>query len=103
MAYALFFSVLTKVPIYYLFDRKRVLHNTLIFALSSYISMEVRFVLFEFTSIPFLVTKIGVAFLEALVINLFMGQKFPKALLISSIQNLITTLLDLYFYRDLIF
>lgn len=88
--------MLIEIPIYFLFDRNKVLFSILILVLANCFTWPIINILFQTTNIPLLILESGVTLVEAFIIYKFLGQKFLKALLISLIQNSITTFIGIY-------
>lgn len=89
-------TMLIEIPIYFLFDRNKVLFSILILVLANCFTWPIINILFQTTNIPLLILESGVTLVEAFIIYKFLGQKFLKALLISLIQNSITTFIGIY-------
>ena len=89
-------TIAVELPIYFLFDRKRIAFTTLILILANCFTWPVINILYQTTNIHLLILESGVTITEAFIIYLFLDQKFSKALLISLIQNSITTFLGIW-------
>lgn len=89
-------TMLIEIPIYFLFDRKKILYTILILILANCFTWPIINILFQTTNIHLLVLESGVTITEAFIIYQFLEQKFSKALLISLIQNSITTFIGIY-------
>ena len=92
----LFLTMLIEIPIYFLFDRKRVAFPILILILANCFTWPLLNILYQTTTIHLLVLESGVTLTEAFIIFYFLEQKFSKALLISFIQNSVTTFIGIY-------
>jgi predicted neutral ceramidase superfamily lipid hydrolase len=89
-------TMLIEIPIYFLFDRKKILYTIFILILANCFTWPIINILFQTTNIHLLVLESGVTITEAFIIYQFLEQKFSKALLISLIQNSITTFIGIY-------
>lgn len=89
-------TMLIEIPIYFLFDRSKVLFSILILVLANCFTWPIINILYQTTNIHLLVLESGVTLIEAAIIHFFLAQKFSKALLISFIQNGITTAIGIY-------
>jgi hypothetical protein len=92
----LLLTMLIEIPIYFLFDRKNVAYTILILVLANCFTWPIINILFQTTNIHLLILETGVAIVEAIIIWYYLQQKFSKALLISLVQNSITTFLGIY-------
>lgn len=89
-------TMLIEIPIYFLFNRKRILYAIFILVLANCLTWPILTILLQNTNIHLLILEIGVTLTEALIIYHFLEQKCTKALLISLIQNGITTCFGIY-------
>ncbi len=89
-------TIAIEIPIYFLFVRKQFAYAILILVLANCLTWPILNILFHATSIPLLVLETGVTFVEAIIIYYFLQQKFPQALLISFVQNAVTTFLGIW-------
>ena len=89
-------TMLIEIPIYFLFDRSKVLFSILILVLANCFTWPIINILYQTTNINLLILESGVTLVEAAIIYYFLAQKFSKALLISLIQNGITTTVGIY-------
>ena len=92
----LFLTMLIEIPIYFLFDRNKIAFSVLILVLANCFTWPLLNILFQTTQIHLLILESGVTVAEAFIIYYFLEQKFSKALLISFIQNSVTTLLGIW-------
>jgi hypothetical protein len=83
--------MLIEIPIYFLFVREKIAYSILILVLANCFTWPILNILFHNTHIHLLILEIGVTIVEAFVIYLFLEQKFPKALLVSFVQNIVST------------
>lgn len=89
-------TMLIEIPIYFLFDRNKILFSILILILANCFTWPIINILYQTTNIHLLILESGVTLVEAGIIYYFLEQKFSKALLISFVQNSITTFLGIY-------
>ena len=89
-------TIAVELPIYFLFDSKRIAFSILILLLANCFTWPVINILYQTTNIHLLILESGVTITEAFIIYLFLDQKFSKALLISLIQNSSTTFLGIW-------
>lgn len=94
-------TIAVELPIYFLFDRKNILFALLILTLANCVTWPILNILFHTTQIPLLLIEIGVALVEAFIIYIFLQPKFTRSLLISIIQNAITTALGIYLNQQI--
>lgn len=92
----LFLTLLIEIPIYFLFDRKRIAFSVLILVLANCFTWPLLNILFQTTQIHLLVLESGVTITEAFIIYYFLDQKPFKAFLISLVQNSATTFLGVW-------
>lgn len=89
-------TMLIEIPIYFIFDRNKILFSILILVLANCFTWPIINILFQTTDIPLLILESGVTLVEAFIIYKFLEQKFPKAFLISLVQNSVTTFIGIY-------
>jgi len=89
-------TMLIEIPIYFLFDRKRILFSILILILANCFTWPIINVLYQQTNIHLLILETGVTLVEAIIIYYFLLPKFSKAFLVSLVQNSITTFIGIY-------
>ncbi len=89
-------TIAIEIPIYFLFDRKRILFSVFILVLANCFTWPIINILYQTTNIHLLILESGVTIVEAFIIYWFLEQKFSKALLISLVQNSVTTFLGIW-------
>ena len=89
-------TMLLEIPVYFLFDRRKILFSILILVLANCFTWPIVNILYQTTNIHLLILESGVTITEAFIIYLFLQQKFSKAFLISLVQNSITTFAGIY-------
>ncbi|HNY54167.1 MAG TPA: hypothetical protein PKI86_01010 [Chitinophagales bacterium] len=89
-------TIAIEIPIYFLFDRKRILYSVFILVLANCFTWPIINILYQTTNIHLLILESGVTIVEAFIIYWFLEQKFSKALLISLVQNSVTTFLGIW-------
>ncbi|MBK9792050.1 MAG: hypothetical protein IPP60_02855 [Sphingobacteriales bacterium] len=89
-------TIAIEIPIYFLFDRKRILYSVFILVLANCFTWPIINILYQTTNIHLLIFESGVTIVEAFIIYWFLEQKFSKALLISLVQNSVTTFLGIW-------
>lgn len=89
-------TIAIEIPIYFLFDRKRILYSVFILVLANCFTWPIINILYQTTNIHLLILESGVTIVEAFIIYWFLEQKFSKALLISLVQNSFTTFLGIW-------
>lgn len=89
-------TIAIEIPIYFLFDRKRILYTVFILVLANCFTWPIINILYQITNIHLLILESGVTIAEAFIIYWFLEQKFSKALLISLVQNSVTTFLGIW-------
>ena len=89
-------TIAIEIPVYFLFDRRRILFSVLILVLANCFTWPIINILYQTTNIHLLILESGVTLTEAFIIYYFLDQKFSKALLISFVQNTITTVLGIW-------
>ncbi|HNM31436.1 MAG TPA: hypothetical protein PKM51_01700 [Chitinophagales bacterium] len=89
-------TIFIEIPIYFLFVRKQFAYSILILVLANCLTWPILNILYHTTSIPLLVLESGVTLVEAIIIYYFLQQRFLKALLISFVQNAVTTFLGVW-------
>jgi len=89
-------TIAIEIPIYFLFDRKRILYSVFILVLANCFTWPIINILYQTTNIHLLILESGVTIVEAFIIYGFLEQKFSKALLISLVQNSFTTFLGIW-------
>ena len=92
----LLLTIAIEIPVYFLFDRKKIPFTVLILILANCFTWPILNVLYQTTTIHLLLLECGVTVVEAIIIYFFLEQKFRKALLISFVQNSITTFIGIY-------
>ncbi|MFN8285004.1 MAG: hypothetical protein U0U67_17405 [Chitinophagales bacterium] len=92
----LLLTMLIEIPIYFLFDRKKVAYSILILILANCFTWPILNILFHNTQIHLLILETGVTIAEAIIICFFLEQKFSKALLISLVQNVVSTFIGVW-------
>ena len=92
----LLLTITIEIPVYFLFDRKKIPFTVLILILANCFTWPILNVLYQTTTSHLLLLECGVTAVEAFIIYLFLGQKPIKALLISLVQNSITTFIGIY-------
>ena len=92
----LLLTMLIEIPIYFLFDRIRMYFSILILILANCFTWPLLNILFQTTQIHLLILESGVTLAEAFIIYFFLEQKFSRALLISFVQNSVTTFLGIW-------
>ncbi len=94
----LLFTMLIEIPIYFIFDRKNYAYSILILILANCFTWPILNLLFQYTTIHLLVLESFVTIAEAIILYLFLDQKISKAILISFIQNVITTFIGVWIH-----
>ncbi len=89
-------TIAIEIPIYFLFDRKRIVFSVFILVLANCFTWPIINLLYQTTNIHLLILESGVTIVEAFIIYWFLEQKFSKALLISLVQNSFTTFLGIW-------
>ena len=89
-------TIAIEIPIYFLFDRKRIVFSVFILVLANCFTWPIINLLYQTTNIHLLILESGVTIVEAFIIYWFLEQKFSKALLISLVQNSVTTFLGIW-------
>jgi len=89
-------TIAIEIPIYFLFDRKRILYSVFILVLANCFTWPIINILYQTTNIHLLILESGVTIVEAFIIYWFLEQKLSKALLISLVQNSVTTFLGIW-------
>lgn len=89
-------TIAVEVPVYFLFERKRIAFTILILILANCFTWPIINILYQTTNFHLLILESGVTITEAIIIYFFLEQRFSKALLISLIQNSITTFLGIW-------
>ncbi|MCC6584373.1 MAG: hypothetical protein IT271_11780 [Chitinophagales bacterium] len=89
-------TIAIEIPIYFLFDRKRIVFSVFILVLANCFTWPIINLLYQTTNIHLLILESGVTIVEAFIIYWFLEQKFSKALLISLVQNAVTTFLGIW-------
>ena len=89
-------TIAIEIPIYFLFDRKRILYSVFILVLANCFTWPIINILYQTTNIHLLILESGVTIVEAFIIYWFLEQNFSKALLISLVQNSVTTFLGIW-------
>ena len=89
-------TIAIEIPIYFLFDRKRIVFSVFILVLANCFTWPIINILYQTTNIHLLILESGVTIVEAFIIYWFLEQKFSKALLISLVQNSVTTFLGIW-------
>ncbi|MEN9447117.1 MAG: hypothetical protein RJA25_407 [Bacteroidota bacterium] len=89
-------TIAIELPIYFLFNRNRVLFSILILVMANFFTWPILNILYHTTDIPLFILESGVTLTEAFIIYFFLEQKFSKAFLISFIQNTTSTLIGIY-------
>ncbi|HUM51702.1 MAG TPA: hypothetical protein PK431_07785 [Chitinophagales bacterium] len=92
----LLLTMLIEIPIYFLFVREKIAYSILILVLANCFTWPILNILFHNTHIHLLLLETGVTVVEAFIICFFLEQKFSKALLISFIQNVVTTFIGVW-------
>lgn len=92
----LLLTMLIEIPIYFLFVRKKIAYTILILILANCFTWPILTILFHNTHIHLLLLESGVTLVEAIIIHFFLEQKFPKAVLISFVQNVVTTFIGVW-------
>ena len=92
----LLLTMLIEIPIYFIFDRKKVAFTILILVLANCFTWPILNILFQTTAIHLLILESGVTLVEAFIIYYFLDQKYSKALLISFVQNATTTFIGIW-------
>lgn len=92
----LLLTMLIEIPIYFLFDRKKIGYTILILVLANCFTWPIINILYQTTNIHLLILETGVTIVEAIIIWYFLQQKFTRAFLISLVQNSVTTFLGIY-------
>lgn len=92
-------TILIEIPIYFLFDRKNIRFSLLILFLANCVTWPILNILFHTTQLPLWLLETGVILIEAIILYLFLQPNFKRALYISFIQNLITTLVGVYIHQ----
>ena len=89
-------TIAIEVPVYFLFDRKKIVFTVLILVLANCFTWPIINILYQTTDIHLLILESGVTLAEAFIIYYFLEQKFSKAFLISLVQNSITTFIGVW-------
>ncbi len=89
-------TILMEVPVYFLFDRKRILFPVFILVLANCFTWPILNIHYHTTHIHLLALEAGVTLTEAFIICYFLEQKFHKALFISFLQNALTTFVGIW-------
>ncbi|HNA38280.1 MAG: hypothetical protein IT275_01055 [Chitinophagales bacterium] len=89
-------TIAIEIPIYFLFDRNKIAYSTFVLILANCFTWPIVNILFHNTNIHLLILESGVTIVEAIIINIFLQDKFSKSLLISFIQNSITTFIGIW-------
>lgn len=89
-------TIAVEIPIYFLFDRRKIAFTILILILANCFTWPLINILYQTTNIHLLILESGVTLTEAFIIYYFLEQTFSKALLISFVQNATTTLLGIW-------
>jgi hypothetical protein len=87
----LLLTIAIEIPVYFIFDRKKIPFTVLILILANCFTWPILNIVYQTTNIHLLLLECGVTVVEAFIIYLFLGQQPIKALLISLLQNSITT------------
>ncbi len=93
----LLLTILIEVPVYFLFDRKRIGYSVLVLVMANCLTWPILNYLFYTTSVHLLILESGAVLVEAWIIYYYLDQKFLKALLIAFIQNFISAAIGIYF------
>ena len=89
-------TIAIEIPIYFLFDRKRIVFSVFILVLANCFTWPIINLLYQTTNIHLLIFESGVTIVEAFIIYWFLEQKFSKAFFISLVQNSVTTFLGIW-------
>ncbi len=89
-------TIAIEIPVYFLFDKRRILFSVLILVLANCFTWPIINILYQTTNIHLLILESGVTLTEAIIIYYFLDQKFSRALLISFVQNAVTTFLGIW-------
>lgn len=92
----LLLTMLIEIPIYFLFVREKIAFSILILILANCFTWPILNILFHTTNVHLLILETGVTLVEACIIYLFLAQKFTKALLISFVQNVVSTFIGVW-------
>ena len=92
----LLLTIAIEIPVYFLFDRKKIPFTVLILILANCFTWPILNVLYQTTTNHLLLLECGVTVVEAIIIYFFLEQKFPRALLISFVQNSVTTFFGIW-------
>ena len=90
------FFYLIVCSIYFFFFIEKIAYSILILILANCFTWPILNILFHNTHIHLLILETGVTVVEALIIYFFLQQKFSKALLISFVQNVVTTFIGVW-------
>jgi len=91
-----FYTLLIEIPIYFIFVRKQITRTILILFFANMLTWPILNLLYFNTNINLLILESGVTLVEAIIIYLFLNQKPAKALLISFVQNAVSTAIGVY-------
>lgn len=86
-------TIAIELPIYFLFNRSRIFYTILILILANFLTWPLLNILYHSTTIPLVILESGVTITEAAILYFYLEQPILKALLISSVQNIISTLI----------
>ncbi len=96
MFWYLLLTMVIEIPVYFLFDRRTIFYTIFILILANCLTWPIMNILYQHTQIHLLVLETGVTLVEAFIIYTFLDQPKIKALLISLIQNTITTMIGVW-------
>lgn len=86
-------TILIEIPIYFLFNQQRVTYTITILVLANCATWSILHLLLFNTNLNLYLLEMGVTLTEAIIIRLFLLNNFRQSLLISLVQNGITTLI----------
>lgn len=92
-------TLLIELPIYFLFVRKNIFYTLLILFLANLFTWPILNLLYFNTNIHLLILEAGVTLVEAGIIYLFLKQPFQIAVLISFVQNAVSTAVGVYIHH----
>lgn len=91
-----FYTLLIEIPIYFIFVRERITYPVFILFFANMLTWPILNLLYFNTNINLLILESGVTLVEAFIIYIFLNQQPAKALLISFVQNTVSTAIGVY-------
>lgn len=92
----LLLTMLIEIPIYFLFVRQKIAFSVLILILANCFTWPILNILFHTTNMHLLILETGVTVVEAFIIYFLLVKNFRKALLISFVQNVVSTFIGVW-------